>query len=262
MLTPRSRPGRGRRPSPADLVAAAAAEGLETYARAFTGGRTERRAGVLLAMSGAPAANLNAVISSEANPDPAGVSMALAELAARGLPHSLQGRPGAHLQLRRLARRFRLRRAGELQLLALPRAERLGGLAAHSELTLRRLAPDEGALHGRIVAAAFGAEPGLIQRLYPDELLGHERIRVLVGETGGGAAVTTAMAIVLEGKVGVYDVATLPSHRRRGYGGAITAACIREGAGWAFLQSTWESLSLYRRLGFAEIERWPYFASA
>lgn len=61
--------------------------------------------------------------------------------------------------------------------------------------------------------------------------------------------------VTLTGTIaGVYNVSTLPEHRRRGFGTAMTAAPLlearRDGATLAILQATPAGASIYRRIGF------------
>lgn len=85
-------------------------------------------------------------------------------------------------------------------------------------------------------------------------------MRCYVGEVDG-RAVSTGFGLTIGDFVGVFNVATPPTERRRGYGAAITAHTVREGlaggARWAWLQSSQSGLSVYERLGFRTIEAWP-----
>jgi ribosomal protein S18 acetylase RimI-like enzyme len=73
-----------------------------------------------------------------------------------------------------------------------------------------------------------------------------------------GEPVSTAAAVIGGGAVGVYNVATLPAHQRRGYGEAVMRHAIndarrRSGIGRTVLQSTPAGLHLYERMGFRSI---------
>jgi predicted GNAT family acetyltransferase len=70
--------------------------------------------------------------------------------------------------------------------------------------------------------------------------------------------VSTAVGYSIDGTVGIFNVATPPEFRRRGYGAAITAHAARDGlnhgADLAWLQSSSMGESVYLRLGFREVE--------
>ena len=83
-----------------------------------------------------------------------------------------------------------------------------------------------------------------------------------------GVPVTTAAAVVSPGgTLGFYNIATVPEKRGRGYGEAITRhaaeAGLRAGGNRRLvLQSTWQGLSLYERLGFRTVARFSVYNSS
>lgn len=74
----------------------------------------------------------------------------------------------------------------------------------------------------------------------------------------GGADLSTATRYVAGEDVGIFNVATPAEYRGRGYGAAITAHALRDGfssgASFGWLQSSALGESIYRRLGFREVE--------
>jgi GNAT superfamily N-acetyltransferase len=72
--------------------------------------------------------------------------------------------------------------------------------------------------------------------------------------------VATALGITIDGVTGVFNVATAPEHRGRGHGAALTARVVQDGfhrgAKLAFLQSSNIGHSVYRRLGFRDVEEY------
>jgi ribosomal protein S18 acetylase RimI-like enzyme len=81
-----------------------------------------------------------------------------------------------------------------------------------------------------------------------------------------GLPVATAATVSAQGVIGLYNVATAPEYRQRGYGEAITRhaidAALRETtATHIVLQSTAEGLHLYQRMGFQPVTRVLVYSS-
>jgi GNAT superfamily N-acetyltransferase len=72
-----------------------------------------------------------------------------------------------------------------------------------------------------------------------------------------GRPVATSLGCLIDDTVGIFNVATATDARRRGVGGAITAAAMADaqasGAKWAHLESSEMGRSLYERLGFRHV---------
>jgi GNAT superfamily N-acetyltransferase len=89
------------------------------------------------------------------------------------------------------------------------------------------------------------------------------KFRAWVGYADG-KAVATAATVVSAGAIGLYNLATLPEYRSRGYGESLMRQCIAEeirehGNRPIVLQSTRSGLSLYKRLGFRTVTRFRVF---
>ena len=92
-----------------------------------------------------------------------------------------------------------------------------------------------------------------------------ERFRGYVGYLDGELVCTTAI-IPGGGTLGVYNVATLPGHQRRGYGEAVMRHALADArrqhrTEGVILQSTPAGLHLYERMGFQSITRIAVYAS-
>ena len=81
-----------------------------------------------------------------------------------------------------------------------------------------------------------------------------------------GEPVSTAATVMGGGAVGVYNVATMPEHQRRGYGEtvmrhAVAEAQRRHGIERTILQSTPAGHRLYERMGFRTVTNVAVYAS-
>ena len=79
-------------------------------------------------------------------------------------------------------------------------------------------------------------------------------------------AVSTTAIVMGGGAIGVYNVATLPEHQRRGFGEATMRHAVAEaqkehGIRHSILQSTPAGLRLYERMGYRTITRVAVYAS-
>ena len=81
--------------------------------------------------------------------------------------------------------------------------------------------------------------------------------------TVDGAPAATSGLVLTEDVAGIYNVATLPDHRGKGLGAAITWAAAHAGAEAgrteAILQSSKEGEPVYRRMGFDVLDRYRQF---
>jgi ribosomal protein S18 acetylase RimI-like enzyme len=78
-----------------------------------------------------------------------------------------------------------------------------------------------------------------------------------------GVPIGTAMCLVSHGVAGIYWVGTVPEARRRGIGEACTRAATNAGfdagARFAALQASAMGEPIYRRMGFREVTRYPWY---
>ncbi|MDQ2910051.1 MAG: GNAT family N-acetyltransferase [Actinomycetota bacterium] len=111
-------------------------------------------------------------------------------------------------------------------------------------------------------ASGFGVPADLVASIYALEVAELEGLETYLGRVDG-RDVSTAVGFTIGGTTGIFSVATPEEHRGRGYGAAITAHAVRDGfaagADLAGLQSSPMGESVYRRLGFREVERYTLF---
>ena len=73
-----------------------------------------------------------------------------------------------------------------------------------------------------------------------------------------GTPVSTAIGFTQGEAVGIFNVATPPKHRRRGYATAVTARALsdgfKSGASFGWLQSSPLAESVYQQMGFRQVE--------
>lgn len=125
-------------------------------------------------------------------------------------------------------------------------------------LAIRRVAtPTELSDYARVNAANWSPPDPYVVRFYdlaaPVLLSPGCPLRLYVGYVEGEAVAASELTVA-GGVAGLYGVATLAAHRRRGYGSAMTARPLadarEEGLGTAVLQASADGLGVYERIGF------------
>jgi N-acetylglutamate synthase len=188
---------------------------------------------------------------------------ALGEIAHMGLPYSVQTRPGRTPVIEQEARRLGLTAQEPTPGMVAAAGELREPPATDAEIV--RVATADGLAQALAVAAdGFGAPPEIFAPLYFLEMAALEGMAFYLARVGE-QDVSTALACTLERTVGIFNVATPPEHRGRGYGAAITTAAVRDGfsagADLAWLQSSSSGFSVYRRLGFREVETYVLYTA-
>jgi ribosomal protein S18 acetylase RimI-like enzyme len=114
----------------------------------------------------------------------------------------------------------------------------------------------------RVNAGGFDSPTDDMRYMLPMEMIQHERWRSYVGYVDGEPATTAALFITGD-IAGVYFVATLPAFRKRGFGEALTAHAVHQGAAagctLATLQASDMGRPVYERMGFQVVARYKTF---
>lgn len=221
------------------------------------GGGGRRRAehpGLALGASGFPVAFFNAAVLTEPTSDPHATLDTVTAFFG-DLPFLFWVREGLDEALLDAALGRRLATAGGPPLMVLDEIP-TSIPAAPDGLVIERVGPAD--VPELAIASALGNAMGvhLAEVYLSPEVVDGDDAAVVVGRVDG-EAVATALVVVTEGAAGIYAVSTVPKHRGRGYGAAITWAAVAEGARlgatWSLLQSSELGYRVYERMGYRQV---------
>ena len=131
------------------------------------------------------------------------------------------------------------------------------------ELEIRQVTDAAGIdAHCKVVTAGFGSDPAVALGTACPDLLDRSDCVVYIGYAGG-APVASGLGWRTGRTIGVFSIATIPSARRRGYGAAMTARVVADGAAVgcdvAALQASEMGRPTYERLGFRTVVRYAAY---
>lgn len=224
----------------------------------FEGARFERRGDLVFALCPAvpiPQANGPWVLADTTSAAD-GLGEAIAEVDASGAWPWVQTRSG-HDRAQRAAAELGLTERETLPGMVV-RPDELAAPPSADGLAIDRVAGDEISLASAVLAASFGLTIELLDAICT-AFAAADGVSCYVGRVDG-EVVATALGIAIDDVTGVFNVATLAEHRGRGHGAALTARVVQEGfdsgSRLAFLQSSHIGHSVYRRLGFRDVEEY------
>ncbi|HUQ77258.1 MAG TPA: GNAT family N-acetyltransferase [Patescibacteria group bacterium] len=234
-------------------------ETMSTGVANAPGSLVRRRDGVVLLASGLPIRFFNQVSIESADAGADGLATAVAAIRDLGQPFEVHLRRGTD-------DRFRPLMAG-LGLVLPAEAGPLPGMALHPIPPGVRRTPDGHEIrrvddqagmddHLRAGAVGFGIPKEMLRAIVAPDTWLRPGNAVYVGYTNG-APVTTGLGVRTGRTIGIYNIATIESARRRGLGAAITERVAADGyaAGCdvAILQASPMGHSVYERLGYRTV---------
>ena len=241
----------------AEIFGASKAEIMQELISVLPGGRFLCQDDVYAMVTGIPAPSLNGVWSGRPAPAVAAVGALLDEVGRAGVPYRLELPPGCDEAYARLAAARGLEPVADTTLMALDPAAAAGAIPSPAGLAIQRLAPERARQHAIVAAAGFGSARDIFLRAITPDLLRLASVRCYAGEVAG-QPVTTSLSVTLGSCTAIFDVATVPGFRGRGYGTAVTARAVADGlaagSAWCWLEASAAGLSAYRRVGFRVIE--------
>lgn len=206
--------------------------------------------------TGLPVAFFNGVYATGPVDDPDQlIADAAAFMAARDVPWLLWVRDGVDDALLNAGRRAGLTDAGGPLAMALPAIGEIPPVPDGLEITV------VGDVVGLEIARDLGARGFEIPREFIDVLAAESMLDdptvVMVTGSVDDVPVSTALVGVTGSTAGIYNVATPPEHRRRGYGEALTWAAVEEGrrlgCDHSVLQASPMGAPIYRRMGYVDL---------
>ena len=137
------------------------------------------------------------------------------------------------------------------------------GRSRTPDLEIRRVTDAGGIdVHCRVVTAGFGSDRAVALGSACPDLLDRRECVVDVGYADG-RPVASGLGWRSGRTIGVYSIATVPEARRRGYGAAMTARVVADGAAAgcdvAALQASEMGRPIYERLGFRTVVRYAAY---
>jgi hypothetical protein len=116
--------------------------------------------------------------------------------------------------------------------------------------------------HIDVVASSFDMPPQMAETMLHPRMLALLDAEAYVGYEGGVPVASSAL-MVSHRVAGVYNVGCLPSHRRRGFGEAMTWHAVRRGAALGCVMSSLQASEMgrpiYERMGYRLVSTYRSF---
>ncbi|MEU6346415.1 GNAT family N-acetyltransferase [Streptomyces sp. NPDC046977] len=232
---------------------ASAYAGLVENLASLTTGRTRRGpGGAVLAVTGAPVASLNGIVAPGLEPDPDEIA-ALAASEPWDVPWGVhvRGVPGPGVT--EVAAWHGLTLFHRTPLMVRHPEQGMPEEPATGSLKVRAIGGNEFDVYVATMAEGFEVPPEVF-RVFADPALDRMTGATFFLAEADGVPVGTGMAIVTGELTGIFNISTLPAHRRRGHGTAITTEMVRTGwaagATTAYLYASEMGQPVYAAAGF------------
>jgi GNAT superfamily N-acetyltransferase len=248
-----------------ELIARADQNYYEVFRRlaaSLDGGEACERDGVLIVNTGLPVAVFNLAFVTRPPSDPASaIARAVSYFDERKLPFVVRVRAGLHEASERAAEVCGLGYRDTVPGMVLADVARVPDPLAGLEI---RAAGDATALehHLSILAASFHMPIELTRQLLGERILSLLDAEFYVGYVDGAPVASSAL-VATDHVAGVWNVGCLPSHRKRGFGEAMTWHAVRRGreigCAIANLQASEMGQPIYTRMGFEVVAGYRTF---
>ena len=235
-------------------------------AESVPGGVLERGpSGALMSLTTTLIPALNGVLDISEEPDPSEIAALAASTAEQATtPWSIQLRVTPSEEIRRIAARHGLVRESTYSLMILHLDEKTAAAPPSGDLRVRAVGAAESATYAKALAEGFEVDPVVFGNLNSPRVLQAAGVTAYLAEHED-AVVSTGLTSIVDDCVGLFNIATPPRYRRRGFGRAMTQTMLHNGyaAGEriAFLSPSPMGLPLYESLGFRASLNFTSFAA-
>jgi len=206
-----------------------------------------------------PSVDLNGVFAVAPDPPTAGIAasaLVASKQISGSFPWSIQLPGVPSPAIRAVAESYGLKTTERRSIYVLRLDRLLPAVTLPADTVLRRVSASRADDFAAGLAMCWESTRYFFRRLATPEFLSLPGIAAWVAECNG-EIIATAMGIAIDEWVTVMAVATRPDQRRRGLGGAVTAAVLQDsarcGTRWAALTPTAGGAPLYRGMGFTKV---------
>lgn len=239
-------------------------DSMAALAATAVAGEVAERDGVRAVVSGIPVAWLNIIFVTRPPRDAATALQRAVELMdARGVPFVVRIREGLDAASEGAAVDLGLRPGDRVPGMILDDVRSVPNDGAPEGIEVRRVTKANLDDFLLVNQAGFGIPEDVVRQMITPALFDVLDVEAYVGYAGDEPVASSAL-VVTHRVAGIYNVATMPEHRRRGLGAALTLHAVRrgreEGCVMASLQASSMGRPVYERIGFRVAAEYLTFA--